>query len=157
MATAALLAWALPAGAQPVAQKRAEVRERIAEWGMQQLTRELGLDAGQVPRFREIWTRYQQQIDGANKETGLAMRELKAQLAAATPDDARLRQLADLVVANRQKVQQLEDQRTSELRAMLSGTQFARGVVFAPELHKQLHEQMQKAMRGDKAPGGVGE
>jgi hypothetical protein len=124
---------------------------------MQQLVRELQIDAAQVPRFREIWSRHAQQIDAVNKETGAAMRELKAQLAAATPDEPRLRQLADLVVANRQKVEDLERQRTSELRSLLTATQFARGVVFAPELRKRLHDQMQNAMRGGAAPGGDGE
>jgi Spy/CpxP family protein refolding chaperone len=147
-AAAVTLALQAPAGAQPLAQKRAEVRQRVVEWGMQQLVQRLQLDASQVPRFREIWLRYEQQLQGVNKETSMAMRELKAQLAAATPDEPRLRQLADQVVASRQKAQQLESQRTAELRSLFSATQFARGVVVAPELRKELHEQMQKALQG---------
>jgi len=139
---------ALPAGAQPLAQRRAEVRQRVAEWGMQQTIAQLQLEPAQVPRFRELWARYQQQLDAVNFETTRALKELKTQLALAAPDEARLKQLSDLVLANRSKVQQIEHQRTAELRSFLTVTQYARGVVFAPELRKLLHERMQQAMHG---------
>jgi hypothetical protein len=139
---------ALPAAAQPLAQRRAEVRQRVAEWGMQQTIAQLQLEPAQVPRFRELWSRYQQQLDAVNGETSRALKELRQQLMQPTPDEARLRTLSDLVLANRAKAQELEHQRSAELRTLLTVTQYARGVVFAPELRKQLHDRMQQAMHG---------
>src|SRR5213076_1340465 len=92
------LALALPAAArQGDGQKRAQVRKQIADYALGQLTQQLGLDAATAAKFREVSERYQQQIAGVHREVGLAMRELKAQLAATPPNDARLQQLADTV------------------------------------------------------------
>jgi len=150
---AGCLAMALPAQArQGDGQKRAQVRKQIADYALGQLTQQLGLDAATAAKFREVSERYQQQIAGVHREVGLAMKELKAQLAAAAPIDARLQQLADTVVGDRQKVQGLEAQRTAEYRRVLTPAQFGRLIVVWPQINRQIRVEMWKAMHGGQAP-----
>ena len=145
------LGLARPALAQPLPQRRAQVRQQITDYMLQQLTQELALDPATAQRVREVWQRYQQQIAGVHRDMGATMKELRALLATPQPDPGRSLQLADRIVRDRQQVQQLEIQRTGELRGVLSPVQFARGVTLAPRLQRQVRRQMLRAMRGGGA------
>lgn len=139
---------AQPALAQPLPQRRAQVRQQITDYMLQQVTQELALDPATAQRVREVWQRYQQQIAAVHRDMGATMKELKALLAEPQPDPGRALQLADRVVRDRQQVQQLELQRTGELRGVLTPLQFARGVTIAPRLQRQVRRQMWRALRG---------
>jgi Spy/CpxP family protein refolding chaperone len=152
MVMAGALALALPAAAQPEGARRAQVRQRIADYAMQQLTQQLGLDPATAARFREVADRYQPQIAGLHKEVGMAMKELKAQLGSPQPDAARLAQLADLILQSRQKVQTLEAQRTVENRRVLNPVQFAKLMVIWPQVNKQIKAEVWKAMHPGQQP-----
>lgn len=149
---AGTLALSLPAAAQPDQQKRAAVRQQLADFAMQQLTQQLALDAATATSFRAVSDRYQEQIAAVHREVGMAVKELKQQLAAAQPNGARLTQLSDLVVSNRAKVQQLESQRTVEYRRVLSPAQFAKLILSWPQINRQIHVQMWKAMHNGQPP-----
>jgi Spy/CpxP family protein refolding chaperone len=151
------LALSLPgtATAQPDGQKRAQVRQQITEFAMKQITAELGLDAPTAQRFRDVAARYEPQIAGLHREVGMAMKELKTQLAAPQPDDARLSQLADTIVNDRSKVQALEAQRTADNRRVLTPTQFAKLIVVWPQINRQIKLEMYKAMHGGNAPASA--
>jgi hypothetical protein len=148
MMLAGALALTTPAAAQgPLAQKRAAVRQQVMQYMMQQLTQELALDASAAARVREIWERYQQQIDGVHREQGMIFKELKSQLAAPTPDNARLTQLSDLAFANRQKAESLDLQRVGEFKRMLTPPQFAKLILLSPKLRREIQQQVWKAMK----------
>ena len=149
------LMMAAPAMAQPDGQKRAQARQRITEFAMQQIQSQLALDAPTLQRFRAVADKYEPQIAGIHKEVGMAMRELKAQLAAASPDEARLGQLAELIVNDRTKVQALEAQRTAENRRVLTPTQFAKLIIAWPQINRQVKIEMYKAMHGGQAPASA--
>src|SRR6476646_8527470 len=152
---AGALALSLPAAAQPDGQKRAQVRQRITDIAMQQITQELALDAPTAQRFKDVAARYEPQIAGLHREVGMAMKELKAQLAAAQPDEARLGQLADTIINDRSKVQALEAQRTADNRRVLTPTQCAKLVVAWPKINRQVKIEMFKAMHGGQAPASA--
>lgn len=133
-------------------QKRAQVRQRITEYAMNQIQAQLGLDAPTLQRFRAVAEKYEPQIAGLHKEMGMAMKELRAQLAAAQPDDARLSQLSDTVINDRSKVQALEAQRTADNRRVLTPSQFAKLIVVWPQINRQVKIEMYKAMHGGTAP-----
>jgi Spy/CpxP family protein refolding chaperone len=147
-----LLATSLPALAQPDGQKRAQVRQRIMDYAMQQITQELALDAPTAARFRAVAEKYEPQINGLHREVGMAMKELKAQLAAPQPDERRLSQLADTIVNDRSKVQALEAQRTAENRSVLTPTQFAKLVIAWPKINRQIRVELWKAMHNGQQP-----
>jgi len=84
----------------------------------------------------------------------MAMKELKAQLAAPTPDDARLGQLSDLVHNDRLKVEELDHQRVGELRRVLTPVQFAKAIVVSPKLKREVQRQIMQAIRGQQPPPG---
>ncbi|HEX6838259.1 MAG TPA: hypothetical protein VF334_16900, partial [Polyangia bacterium] len=88
----------LPALAQPDGQKRAQIRQRITDFAMQQIQQQLALDPATAQRFRAVADKYEPQIAGLHREIGMAMRELKAQLASAQPDETTLSRLADTIV-----------------------------------------------------------
>ncbi len=149
---AGALGLALPAAAQPDARKRQEVRREVTEFMLTQLQRQLALDAPTMQRVRDIWQRYQAQIDGVHQELGMAMRELKAQLAAPQPDDARLTQLSDLVLSDRLKAQEIDTQRIRELKRALTPAQFAKAIVVTPQIRRQVQQQVVRALRNGQ-PG----
>jgi Spy/CpxP family protein refolding chaperone len=150
----ALLA-SVPALAQPDGQKRAQVRQQITEFAMKQITTELALDANTAQRFRAVAEKYEPQINGIHREVGMAMKELKSQLAAPQPDEARLSQLASTIVNDRSKVQALEAQRTAENQRVLTPTQFAKLIVAWPKINRQIKLELYKAMHGGQAPATV--
>jgi Spy/CpxP family protein refolding chaperone len=152
---AGTLALSLPAAAQPDGQKRAQVRQRVTDFAMQQIVQELALDAPTAQRFKAVADRYEPQIAGLHREVGMAMKELKAQLAAPQPDEARLGQLADTIVNDRSKVQALEAQRTADNRRVLTPTQFAKLVVAWPKINRQVKIEMFKAMHNGQAPASA--
>jgi len=154
MVCAALLV-SLPALAQPDGQKRAQIRQHITDFAMQQITQQLALDPATAQRFRAVADKYEPQIAGLHRELGMAMRELKAQLAAAQPDEATLSRLADTIVNDRSKVQALEAQRTADNRSVLTPTQFAKLIVAWPQINRQIKLEMYKAMHGGQAPASA--
>lgn len=151
-------ALSLPAAAQgPLAQKRAALRQQVTDYLVQHVTQELQLDAPAVARLREIWERYQTQIDGVHRETGMIFKELKAQLAAAAPNDARLSQLADQAMQNKAKAELLDSQRVAELKRMLTPAQFAKLMLISPRLRHEIQQQFWKAMKDVEQPPPPGE
>ena len=149
------LATSAPALAQPDGQKRAQVRGKIVEFTMGQIQQQLALDPTTLARFRAVADKYEPQIAGLHKEVGMAMKELKAQLAAAQPDEGKLSQLADTIVNDRAKVQALEAQRTADNRHVLTPTQFAKLIVVWPQINRQVKIEMYKAMHGGQAPASA--
>lgn len=146
------LTLALPAAAQgPLAQKRAALKQQVTDYMIQQLTQQVPLDAPTATRVREIWVRYQDQIEGVHREQGMIMKELKSLLAAAQPNDARLTQLSDQALANKLKVEQLDNQRALELRRVLTPVQLAKVIVISPALRRQVQQQFWKAMQEAQA------
>ncbi|HEY2749320.1 MAG TPA: hypothetical protein VGL86_32100, partial [Polyangia bacterium] len=145
------LAMAAPAMAQPDGGKRAQVRQKIVDYAMSQIQQQLALDAPTLQRFRAVADKYEGQIAGLHKEVGMAVKELKAQLAAAQPDDAKLSQLADTIINDRTKVQALEAQRTADNRSVLTPAQFAKLIVTWPQINRQIKIEMYKAMHGGQA------
>ena len=152
MILAGALALSLPAAAQPDGQKRAQVRQRITEFAMQQITQQLALDAPTAQRFRQVAEKYEPQIAGLHREVGMAMKELKAQLAALKPDEAKLSQLADTIFNDRAKVQALEAQRTAENRRVLTPVQIAKLIVVWPKINHQIKVEIWQAVHGGQAP-----
>ncbi len=143
-----------PAFAQPDGARRAQVRQQVTDFLIQRLTQELALDAPTAAQVRQIWEQYQTQIEGTRKEMGMAMRELKAQLAQPSPDNARLSQLADLLHNDRLKVEELDHQRTGDLRRVLTPVQWAKAIVISPKLKRQVQQQIMQAVRAGQPPAG---
>lgn len=155
MIVCAALLVSLPALAQPDGQKRAQIRQHITDFAMQQITQQLALDPATAQRFRAVADKYEPQIAGLHREIGMAMRELKAQLASPQPDEAMLSRLSDTIVNDRTKVQALEAQRTADNRSVLTATQFAKLVVAWPQINRQIKLEMYKAMHGGQAPASA--
>lgn len=149
---AAGLSWSLPALAQPLQAKRAQVRRQVTEYMMLHLTQELALDAATAERVRAVWQQYQDQIAGVRREMGMATKELKAQLAAVEPDTARLQQLSDIIVADRQRVQGIESQRIAALRNILTPAQFAKAIIVSPKIQRQVRQQIWQLAHPNGAP-----
>ena len=147
------LALALPAAAQgPLAQKRAALRQQVTDYMLQHVTQELALDAPSAARVREIWERYQTQIEGVHREQGMIFKELKSQLAAPSPDNAKMTQLSDLAMQNKLKVEQLDNQRAQEFRRLLTPPQMAKLIVITPKLRQEVQRQFWKAMQEAQQP-----
>ena len=148
----ALVLSSVPALAQPDGQKRAQVRQRITEFAMSRSSRSWRSTRRRCSASARSAEKYEAQIWRLHARWGMAMKEIKAQLAAPPPDEARLAQLADTIVNDRTKVQALEAQRTAENRRVLTPAQFAKLIVVWPQINRQVKVEMYKAMHGGQAP-----
>jgi hypothetical protein len=149
-----MLALGGTALAQPDVQKRQQVQQQATDLMMQRLTEELQLDPSAQAQVRANWDRAQAQIQGVRKEMWMAMKELKAQLASPTPDTVQLARLSDLILNDRIKVEQIDNDRIRSLRGILTAQQFARAILVSPKIKREVQQQVMQALKQMRAGKG---
>ncbi len=126
---------------------RDEVMERIRALRIARLIEALDLDEHGAARLTPILDRSYGQIAAVAKDSGQARRELKGLVAAEHPDDARINQIVDHLLANKLKIDELENQMIGDIRKVLTAAQVARLVVVLPEINHQIQQQIRNAVR----------
>ncbi len=157
LALAAPVAHAAPGGPNgPRAAARDEVRETIRALRIARIIEALDLDEPGAARLAPILDRAYDDIAVVAKDSGEARRELRMLVTVQPPDDARMNRLIDRLLANKQKVDALENGMIVQLRKVLTPTQVGRLVVVLPEINHQIQQQIRKAVRGGGPGGGPG-
>jgi Spy/CpxP family protein refolding chaperone len=119
-------------------QLRKEVLERMRALRAWRIVEELKLDESTSARLFPILARYdEQELALAAERRDIAI-ELRALLAAARPDDAKLTGAINRMLANRAKKHALRDERINELRKVLTPVQQARLVLLLPQLEREF-------------------
>jgi Spy/CpxP family protein refolding chaperone len=131
---------------------RDEVKEKVRALRIARLIEALDLDEAGTARFMPIVNRTYDQIGDLAKDSGQARRELRDLIGVEPPDETRINQLIDRLLANRQKIEALELQLIVDARKVLSPAQVARLVVWLPEINHQIQQQIRNAVH----PGGPG-
>jgi Spy/CpxP family protein refolding chaperone len=143
-AVAPAVAIAQPRGDQQAL--RQQVRERVRTMIVWRLTEALGLDAATAQRFFPVLNQYEDRIAPLHQSQGARMRELRAQIDSGRADVGRVNQLLDEMAATRAQVVALEAERIRELRRVLSPVQSAKLVMALPQIERELHQHVRKAM-----------
>jgi Spy/CpxP family protein refolding chaperone len=102
------------------------------------IVEELKLDETTSARLFPILAKYDdQELTLADERRDIAQ-EIRTQLAAPHPDDAKLTATINRMLANRTKKHALRDERLKELRKVLSPVQQAKLVLLLPRLEREF-------------------
>src|SRR5262249_33485261 len=122
-----LILFTLASAAGPaMAQKgalRDEIKEKVRALRIARLIEALDLDESGAARLMPILNRSYDQIGEVAKDSGQARRELKTLVGPEHgdhPDDARINRLIDRLLANKLKVEGLENQMIADVRKVLT-------------------------------------
>jgi hypothetical protein len=144
---------ATPALAQKGAGVREEIKEKIRAMRIARLITVMNLDESETARLTPILDRTYDQIGAIGRDSGQIRRELRQLINAQQRDDGRMNGLIDRLVANKAKIEELENQMIGEVRKVLTPTQVARMVVVLPEINHEIQQQIRNAVR----PGAPGD
>src|SRR5262245_7178064 len=118
---------------RPRQQMRERVQERIRAMRTARLVEALDLDEQTTARLFPLVNKYSDAIAEVTKDSGEARRELKDILAGGKVDDARVNKIVDRLVANKSKVDSLEQEMIREVRKVITPVQAAKLVIVLPE------------------------
>ena len=119
-------------------QLRKEVLERMRALRAWRIVEELKLDETTSARLFPILAKYDDQELTLADERRDITQEIRTQLAAAHPDDAKLTAAINRMLANRTKKHALRDERLKDLRKVLSPVQQAKLVLLLPRLEREF-------------------
>jgi Spy/CpxP family protein refolding chaperone len=153
MALAAFLTLGGVAAAQPDEPNlRARVRDRVRGAVEQKLVNALGLDAATAARFQQVVDRYDGQIVALQRDAAEAHKELKRYLDGGGADAQVINRLADRMLDDRGRVQQLERDRSRDVRAVLTPQQYGRLMVIYPKVALEVKGELWNAMHRGQPP-----
>jgi Spy/CpxP family protein refolding chaperone len=132
-------------------QARTRLRERIGDLYILRLTRALELTEGQTAKIYPLLVRAEKDKAGLQRQLGLDMRELRAELARPRAGEGRLLELVAGIRTRRQAIRELDDEVEAVLDGLLTPLQKARYLVFTVEFLRSVGENLDRA-RGLRAP-----
>jgi Spy/CpxP family protein refolding chaperone len=148
-AFAAVPATAAPGGPnQPI---RDEVKEKVRAMRIARVIEVLDLDEQGAMRLAPVLNRAYDEMAEVTKDSGEARRELRVLVLAPRPDEARVNALIDRLLANKVRVEGIENRMFGEVRKLLPPAQVGRLVVALPEINHQIQEQIRTAVQ--RGPG----
>lgn len=126
-----------------------EARQQIFDEELTKLTGDLGLDAQGTAKVRATFDKYRGEMAPVRKQTWDAQRALRQELSTPQPNEQRVTQLTDQLIAGRQQLRAIEVERTQALRQQLTPSQFAKLMLerhrFGRDVRRPLREQRSAA------------
>jgi Spy/CpxP family protein refolding chaperone len=131
-------------------QLRKDVLEHMRALRAFKIVDELKLDETASARLFPILTKFDEREMALSNEKHEIVRDLKAELASAKPDNARLEKMIDRLLANRARRHALHDEQFKELRKVLTPVQQAKLAMLLPRLERDFARFVhQVAEKGD--------
>jgi hypothetical protein len=146
-----LLALAAPAAAKPE-NLRDRVREKIKVLRVTRLVEALDLDERTATRLMPIVNKTYDDIGEVARDAGEARRNLRRLLDAGANDVSQVNALVDRLVADKLKIDQMENELFREVRKVLAPAQVGRLVLVLPEINREIQQQIRRAAKGDELP-----
>jgi Spy/CpxP family protein refolding chaperone len=136
-----MLLAGVPAFAQTAPSNGAAVESSDARISarMDKLTQRLGLTPAEGAAVRATFTKYHAQLAPLWQSAKQTRQTLRDELAKPTPDEAKVSQLTDQLVGQKQQLHAVNKQKMQELRSELSPSQFARLVAGRHEFGRRFH------------------
>jgi Spy/CpxP family protein refolding chaperone len=137
---------AVPAagGGQAGTPARARVRERIGDLYLLRLTRALDLTEDQTAKLYPVLTRAEKDKAELQRRLNLDMRDLRAELAKARPEEETLARLTAGVREARDGIRRLETEVDAALDRVLTPLQKARYLVFTADFLRSVGENLER-------------
>ncbi len=142
---------AAPGGRQGNPQSQARLRERIGDLYILRLTRALDLTEEQTARIYPLLVRSEKDKAALQRQLGLDMRDLRAELAGSQAGEARILDLVASIREVRRSIRGLDDEVETALDGLLTPVQKARFLFFQVEFLRGVGESLERA-RGARAP-----
>lgn len=134
-----------PGGDRGPEELRRDVVERMRAMRAWKLTEALKLDEATSAKLFPVLARFDDKEMDLGKERNEIMRGLNAEVEAPKPDNARLTQYVDRMLALRVKQRAIEDDKVKELRKVLTPLQQARLMMILPRIEQHFRERMREA------------
>jgi hypothetical protein len=128
---------------QGKADRRLEIKRKLMAFRAYRVTEELALDEAAAARVFPLLTKYDQKVDQLIVERV----ELHKGLRAPPVDAKAIDELIRRTLANRRALLDVEEQRLTELRKVLSAEQTARLLVLLPQIERQIKMQIRRSTR----------
>jgi len=138
-------------GRQGNAQSQARLRERIGDLYILRLTRALDLTEEQTARIYPLLVRTEKDKAALQRQLGLDMRDLRAELARSPAGEARVLELVASIRETRRSIRGLDDEVEAALDGILTPVQKGRFLFFTVEFLRGVGESLDRA-RGARAP-----
>lgn len=147
LGSAALAPAATADPSAPAAQRRANIKKRIAALRASALTTALDLDSQTAAKLTSVLDKYDDETDQ------LVQRRVElAHKLAEPPSNGEADKLIEQAIANAKAFRDLEDRRLADIRKVLTPTQTAKLLVVLPEFERRIQNQLKNAIQN--APGG---
>jgi Spy/CpxP family protein refolding chaperone len=144
-----------PAAPAPVGREkmRDEVMDQLRAMRMWRITQELKLDEATAAKVFPLLARFDTQERELGRERGEAVHELRQLGESGSSDNARLNGLIDKLMANRTRRNQLEHEKLTALRRVLTPLQTAKLLMVLPRVEDGFRQKIREAMRRGEEGG----
>jgi CRISPR/Cas system CSM-associated protein Csm2 small subunit len=144
--------WFPARGSQPGdPQNRQRLRENISNLYLLRLTRALELTEEQTAKLYPFLTRVEKEKAGLQRQLGLDLRDLRAELANSPAGEERVLGLVARIKEARRSIRQKDDEVEDVLDGVLTPVQKARYLIFTVDFLRSIGENLERA-RGLRAP-----
>ncbi len=127
-------------------QARANLLTRVRALRTSALAEVLKPDADAVTKIVDIAAGFEDRTLAARQEMRRLRHELEALLKLPKADDGAINKLVDEVSAQRNKLQQVDDERAAAMRKALTPSQYAKVMIAWPRINRKIQEQLFKAL-----------
>ncbi len=132
-------------------QARGRLRERISDLYLLRLTRALELTEDQTAKLYPLLTRVEKEKAVLQREMGLDLRDLRAELAKTPPGEETVLRLTDRIRQARRTIREKDESVEAALEGVLTPLQSARYLVFTVDFLRTVGENLGRA-RGNRPP-----
>jgi hypothetical protein len=148
--SAARVPAAIPGDGRTPAQLRTEVLEHMRALRAWRIVDALKLDEATSARLFPLLAKYDDRELALTTERRDIVRQLRAEIEAAHPDDGRLNAAIGRLLANRGRQRALEDDRIKDLRKVLSPVQQGKLVLLLPRIEREFARRVREIADGQR-------
>ncbi|HEY7954777.1 MAG: hypothetical protein ACHQ17_05155 [Polyangia bacterium] len=125
---------------------RAQVRQRVRVRIEQQVAAALALDPATAQRVNALIDRDDAAVAALQEDSGKARRQIKQILDGGGADSASINRLADRILDNRTRMEELQGQRSRALRQILTPQQYGKLILEYPKITRTIRAEIWRAM-----------
>lgn len=129
-------------------QSRARLRERISDLYLLRLTGALELTEEQTAKLYPVLTRTEKEKAALQRDMGLELRNLRAELAKTPPGEKEVLGLVDRIRQARRAIRERDEQVEATLDRVLTPVQKGRYILFTVDFLRNVGENLGRVRRG---------
>jgi Spy/CpxP family protein refolding chaperone len=129
-------------------QSRARLRERVSDLYLLRLTRTLELTEEQTAKLYPVLTRVEKEKAALQRDMGIDLRDLRAELAKTPPGEKEVLGLVDRIRQARRAIRERDEEVEATLDRVLTPVQKGRYIVFTVDFLRNVGENLGRVRRG---------